>query len=325
MRRALLPQVDLLRGLSKLGLGLIFLSTAARAAGSTAIAACGTISAPGNYVVTNNLTASGNCLTLTVSNVAIDLKGHKIQGDGTGGGITDGGNSIAYIIVANGKITNFATGIDLTTDTDQTSDLLLNVNVSGNTADGINIGGRDNNLSNVTASNNGGNGVVLGNCCDSLSNITTNGNGSDGVHFQAEDYLLNVTSNGNNGDGVSGGHDSSMTNSVTNKNGGNGVEFGGTSLVVSSVANANQVDGFHLLGSFNQVTDSKAGKNQGDGIDFQDDSGLATSVITKHNAADGVHLVCPGSAVRVSASGNATNLSEDSSGGACTNVRNNAP
>src|SRR6266852_3624826 len=182
-----------LSGLLALGLFLLVSITPSRAAGATAINACGTISAPGNYAVTKNLTSSGDCLTLTVSNIAIDLQGHKIVGDGSGDAITDGGNSIRYIIVANGKIFNFSTGIDLSTDTGQSADLILNVNASGNAADGINIQGRDNNLANVTASNNGANGIELGDCCDSLFKVTTNGNGADGVHFAFEDYLLNVT------------------------------------------------------------------------------------------------------------------------------------
>jgi hypothetical protein len=119
-------------GLLALGLYLFMPSAPAQAA--TAISACGTISAAGNYVVTKNLASSGDCLTLTVSNIAIDLQGHKIAGNGTGAAITDGGNSIAYIIVANGKIANFATGIDLSTDSDQTADLIVNVNASGNSS-----------------------------------------------------------------------------------------------------------------------------------------------------------------------------------------------
>jgi len=74
------------------------------------------------------------------------------------------------------------------------------------------------------------------------------------------------------------------------------------------------------------VTDSKAGKNHGDGINFQDESGLVTSVNTNNNSGDGVFLKCPGNAVRVVAKGNGgTNLHEDTSGGTCTDVRNNAP
>jgi hypothetical protein len=325
MRDLHLPRRIRLAGLLALAVYLLTPGIPARAAGSTPVSACGTINAPGNYVVIQDLVSSGDCLTLTVSNIAIDLHGHKIKGDGTGAAITDGGNSIAYIIVANGKITNFATGIDLSADNGQTADLILSVNASGNAADGINILGRDNNLSKVTANNNGGDGVVLGTCCDSLFKVTTNGNGGNGVHFASEDSLLNVTANGNGGNGVSGAADSFVVKSLTNNNGGNGVGLAeGDNLVISSVANGNHGDGINL-DRYNQATGSTAGNNQGDGIRFQAHFGLATSVITRNNASDGVLLTCPGSAVRVAANGNAINLEEDTSGGTCTNVRNKAP
>lgn len=308
-----------------LGLFLLMPIASARAA-ATAVNACQTLSAPGNYLVTSNLTASGDCFTLTVSNIAIDMQGHKIVGNGSGAAITDGGNSIRYIIVANGKISNFAKGIDLSSDSGQTADLILNVNVSGNTGDGINIRGRDNSLTSVIANNNGGNGIVQGNCCNSIFNVETNGNAGDGINLSSEDYLKNVTSNGNGGNGVIGSSDSFVALSIANQNAGNGIELqNGNNFVVLSIANGNSGNGI-LLSQNDMATDSKAGKNLGDGIKFQDEFGLATSVVTNNNVGDGVFLTCAGNAVRVSAKGNSgTNLHEDLTDGICTNVRNKAP
>ena len=308
-----------------LGLFLLMPIASARAA-ATAVNACQTLSAPGNYDVSSNLTASGDCFTLTVSNIAIDMQGHKIVGNGSGAAITDGGNSIRYIIVANGKISNFAKGIDLSSDSGQTADLILNVNVSGNTGDGINIRGRDNSLTSVIANNNGGNGIVQGNCCNSIFNVETNGNAGDGINLSDEDYLKNVTSNGNGGNGVIGSSDSFVVLSIANQNASNGIELqNGNNFVVLSIANGNSGNGI-LLSQHDMATDSKAGKNLGDGIKFQDEFGLATSVVTNNNVGDGVFLTCAGNAVRVSAKGNSgTNLHEDLTDGICTNVRNKAP
>jgi hypothetical protein len=314
-----------LSGMLALGLFLLMPIASARAA-ATAVNACQTLSAPGNYLVTSNLTASGDCFTLTVSNIAIDMQGHKIVGNGSGAAITDGGNSIRYIIVANGKISNFAKGIDLSSDSGQTADLILNVSVSGNTGDGINIRGRDNSLTSVIANNNGGNGIVQGNCCNSIFNVETNGNAGDGINLSSEDYLKNVTSNGNGGNGVIGSSDSFVALSIANQNAGNGIELqNGNNFVVLSIANGNSGNGI-LLSQNDMATDSKAGKNLGDGIKFQDEFGLATSVVTNNNVGDGVFLTCAGNAVRVSAKGNSgTNLHEDLTDGICTNVRNKAP
>ena len=53
------------------------------------ISKCGTISKPGSYVLTRNLTANGDCLVVAANFVTIDLGGWVITGNGTGGGITD--------------------------------------------------------------------------------------------------------------------------------------------------------------------------------------------------------------------------------------------
>jgi hypothetical protein len=54
------------------------------AASPTPISACPySITAPGNYVVTRDLTATGTCISFIspVSNVTLDLQGHSIRGD----------------------------------------------------------------------------------------------------------------------------------------------------------------------------------------------------------------------------------------------------
>lgn len=48
------------------------------------------ISEPGKYVLTDDLTTTGNCLGIGASNVTIDGNGHTISGDGSGIGISIG-------------------------------------------------------------------------------------------------------------------------------------------------------------------------------------------------------------------------------------------
>jgi hypothetical protein len=103
-------------------LSICVIGPAARAAD---ISSCQTIGTAGNYSLTKDLrvtaitTNSPNCLVINVSNVGIDMQGHKITGlgNGTGAGITDssqvGGSVRSQIIIANGKIQGFGTGINL--------------------------------------------------------------------------------------------------------------------------------------------------------------------------------------------------------------------
>src|SRR6266849_6014665 len=152
--------IHTLKLLTLLTLGLCALagSAPARAAAPTPISACGTISAPGNFVVTKNLTTSGDCLTLTSSNVNIDLKGHTISGDGSGSGII--GNNLHNVVINDGKIKHFATGIQLTLAGCCTgNDTIQNMNVSNNTGGGIHVGGCCDTFANITANNNGGIGL----------------------------------------------------------------------------------------------------------------------------------------------------------------------
>jgi hypothetical protein len=116
------------------------------------ISKCATISKPGSYTLTRNLTAVGDCLVVAADFVTLDLGGWVITGDGsTGGGVTDQGNSRRGIAVRNGTVTGFSFGVGLGETSGavvekvraiDNSDVCISVGpgstVSGNTArDGI--------------------------------------------------------------------------------------------------------------------------------------------------------------------------------------------
>jgi len=65
-------------------------------------------------------------------------EGHRLTGNGTGKGITDGGNKHSGLIITNGTVMNFGTGIDLSASSLITIELM---DVSGNLVDGIFTGG----------------------------------------------------------------------------------------------------------------------------------------------------------------------------------------
>ena len=81
--------------------------------GPTPISQCQSISQPGSYVLTTNLSSSGDCLVVAANSVSIDLAGFTISGSGSGSGIArvqgtaQEGNS-----VRNGTITGFNRGVD---------------------------------------------------------------------------------------------------------------------------------------------------------------------------------------------------------------------
>ena len=91
------------------------------------------------YVLTADLRASGDCLTVAADRVTIDLKGHTITGDGTGGGVREGDRGWNLVSVRNGSIISFEYGIDLAASTRSE---IRNVKVEGNGVDGMLLGNR---------------------------------------------------------------------------------------------------------------------------------------------------------------------------------------
>jgi len=95
-------------------LGLATMTAAAAAAPPpTPLSACQTISASGNYVVTTNLSATGDCFVPANNAIGIDLKKHTITGNGTGSGVGNNVSFLKNIVIVNGTITGFGDGIFL--------------------------------------------------------------------------------------------------------------------------------------------------------------------------------------------------------------------
>jgi len=228
-----------------------------RASAATAISACGTLSPAGNYFLTSNLTATGNCLVIGAPNIAIDMKGKTITGNGTGSGITDGGSVRDFAVIVNGKIRNFDTGIDLS---DSGNAIISNVDSSNNTGDGIFIDGCCNTLNSVTANNNGGGGIVMEGDDSSLTKVEANGNADGGI-FIAEccDLLVASTANNNAGIGVEIEQDDSfVVSSKIQNNSGNGLEMVDDNGVIKTITSSNGGNGMEFTSHDNMVTASNS-------------------------------------------------------------------
>ena len=70
------------------GLVLAGLGASASASAATDIDSCLTITLPGTYVLTQDLTVADQtrCFVINSSNVTLDLGGHTLKGSGNGGG-----------------------------------------------------------------------------------------------------------------------------------------------------------------------------------------------------------------------------------------------
>ena len=82
----------------------------------TGISACQTIAVSGSYVLTGNLSATGDCLVIATDHVTIDFDGYSIVGNGSGSGVKSNGAMRKNIALRNGTIRNFVDGVMFFTD-----------------------------------------------------------------------------------------------------------------------------------------------------------------------------------------------------------------
>ncbi|HEY9158858.1 right-handed parallel beta-helix repeat-containing protein [Candidatus Binatus sp.] len=297
-----------------------------RARAATAISTCGPLSSAGNYYLTSNLTATGDCLVIAAANVAIDMKGKTITGNGSGAAITDNSIEYNYAIIANGKIRNFDNGIDLA---DSGEAIISNVDSSNNTGDGIYIDGCCNTLNSVKANNNGGTGIFIDSDDSSLTKIQANSNGNDGIYLASGDNtLVGSTVSNNTGIGVEMLDCCNFViSSKVQKNSGDGIELASDDNgVIKTTSAGNGGDGMDFPTSGdNMVTASKSTGNAGTGVDFASKWGIISGVQANKNAT-GVSMECRGSTASLTAKGNSTsNLVQTVVDGPCANVGLTAP
>ncbi len=92
---------------------------------------CGSLSTPGTYTLSQNITVNGTCFIINSNSVVLDGAGFTILGNGSGIGIDDS-NGFDNVTIKNfGGISNFTTGVSATGG--------VNVSVSKNTITPANV------------------------------------------------------------------------------------------------------------------------------------------------------------------------------------------
>lgn len=193
---------------------VIFMSLSGTAQGSTPIAQCGaTISQPGAYHLTGNLTATGTgeCITISASDVTLDLLGFVITGSGSSRGILVSGGS--NVEVRNGTIRNFANGIQGMGAPTYHSLRMINIRALRNTGNGIYSNTRNTVVKDCVIAENGSHGVRVENGLIAYNSV--HDNGMNGISASDATITNNVVS-GNGEHGIFAGQGSYIAeNSVT--------------------------------------------------------------------------------------------------------------
>lgn len=210
------------------------------------ITECTTLEVPGAYVLAGNLTATGNCLVVGADFVTINLAGWTITGDGTGAGITDTGVLRRGIVVRNGTVRIFPTGINLGASLGaQVERVRVNDNATG-----ILVGNGSTVNSNTATENN--DGIVAGNASTVAGN-TASSNFVNGILVGNGSTIKGNSATGNTGGfmpgaGIVVGSGGTVTGNTASSNSGNGIRVTCPSNVIGNTATSNTDTNLLLIG-----------------------------------------------------------------------------
>jgi len=234
---------------------LLFLSAVTSAHAITYVNSCGqTLAKRGElYILTQNLSAVGDCLIVGADNITIDLKAFTISGDGTAAGIHEGSGRSATTIRSSvkipGMIQKFQYGIDLAASN---RSQISNVVVSGNITNGMILGIRAL-VKDCRATQNGNYGIEAGDYVQ-VQNCTISENSAGGLVVGNNALLirnrveknLNLLFPDSPVNGIVAGVRSTLTGNVAEKNIGAGFIIGGQSQVNSNFATGNGTIGIQV-------------------------------------------------------------------------------
>ncbi len=205
---------------------------------ATSLNSCTTISSPGVYYLTSDITdSSSTCFTISSSDVTLDCQWHVIDGTKASGsyGIYASG-SLSNITIRNCKIQEFYHGIYL--------------------RDGV----HDSKIENVVSNSNNYYGIRLSSSSsNTLTNIIANNNGDTGIRIDGSSFniFVNITANNNNY-GVYFCYSSSSFNTIANSTishnnqYGLGLEDGSDNNITSTTITFN-AQGIYLKNSDNNL------------------------------------------------------------------------
>jgi hypothetical protein len=226
-----------------IGIGL----ASSAAAAPLGIVACTTLTVPGSYIVSKNLTAAGgDCLVVASDFVTIDLDGFVISstaGAKGGSGVAQlSGKSFRGIAVRNGTITGFAQAILLP---DATGAMIERIRVIANSGDGIVAGNNAVVRDSVTVAN-GDMGISLGQTALVTRN-TSEENGGGGISVDIGGNVAGNTVGRNKLSGISTGQGANVVNNVSRNNGIDGIFMDCPSAVIANTTSNNLGQNLHLL------------------------------------------------------------------------------
>lgn len=195
-----------------------------------------TITNPGSYYLTGNLTASGSHgIIIQTNNVSLDLKGFTLESDDSNTGVFVNG-AYTNITIRNGNIRRWVTGIDSSfSQNTQLDGLLVTHNLFGI------VSGQGTVASRCTASFNTQFGLSVSSGC-SISQCIARNNGSHGILASSGALIVGCVAESNGDDGISLDR-GTVKDCVARGNSGDGIEAFINCMVVGNTCLDNGFNG----------------------------------------------------------------------------------
>jgi hypothetical protein len=237
-----------------------------------------TISQPGSYYLTENISipGEGHAIRIEANDVTLDLKGFTISGSGSGSyyGIYIH-NSRNNVEIKNGTVQRFKEGIH--TYGNSTSDIrILGVTARGNSSYGIYVNG-------FTDMTNSGGGFAIQNCI-------AEENGSDGIFTGGASIVEDCVAKANTGDGIEVGYSSTVKDCSARYNDGAGFSVHGVGTITNSSASRNGGGGILCLEYACTVTSCTVVANYSNGITVPPGS-TVNGCSARGSSAVGIHAI----------------------------------
>lgn len=219
-----------------------------------------TISRPGSYYLRHNLHAvgAGNGITVTASDVTLDLNGFALVGSpGSGNGIDANLSGLSGLVVRNGSVSSWGgAGIEASSATHCRFDSLI-LHDCG--AQGVY----------------GGSASLVRDCCARANGIAA---GADGLRVAADSRITDCIATGNGNDGIRVGDGSCISGSVANSNAQDGFRLARAVTIVDSQARGNGAVGIHSPGTPCTIARCTAESNGSHGLEIGDGSNVSNCV-----------------------------------------------
>jgi hypothetical protein len=252
-----------------------------------------TISSPGSYYLTNNITAPNGVTAITVnaSNVTIDLNGFSLIGQGsTAANGINVATTQTNLCVKNGAITGFAgtaingfinTGFIQNISNARFEKLIITSNKGNGIYAGDNCEVRD-----CVFTGNANTGAIGANACVIVHAIANN-NGGDGFSVEDESIVEACVATASGFAGIKTGSGSVVRNCTVRLNLNDGIDFGGGNQIIGNTCDRNGEEGFSTSGDANRIEGNTATYNGQYGIIIQGKTNVIVRNTCRGNGANG--------------------------------------